>query len=60
MRLERKHRGSNTKDEKGTVSILIYLRKGRHRVKGNILRQFSVQKIKVSEVLEKLKAVLDD
>lgn len=60
MRLERKHRGSNTKDEKGTVSILIYLRKGRHRVKGNILRQFSVQKIKVSEVLDKLKAVLDD
>jgi hypothetical protein len=42
------------------VSVLIFLRKGRKIVKGNIVRQFSVQKQRVSEVLDKLKAVLDD
>lgn len=57
-KLKQQHRGSNTKDEQGTVSILIYLRKGKHRVKGNIMRQFSVQKKKVSEVLDKLMGVV--
>jgi len=42
------------------VSILIYLRKGRRIVKGNIVRQFSVTKQKVSGVLERLKKVLHD
>lgn len=60
MPMKRQHRGSNTKDEVGTVSILVYLRKGKLRVKGNIMRQFSVQKQKVSGVLERLKKVLHD
>ena len=60
MTLERKHRGSNTKDDKGTVSVLIYLRKGKKRVKGNIMRQFSVKNTWVSRVLKKLQEVLDD
>ena len=58
MTLKRKHRGSNTKDGKGTVSVLIYLRKGKNRVKGNIMRQFSVKNTWVSKVLEKLERFL--
>ena len=58
-KLKQQHRGSNTKDKQGTVSILIYLRKGKKRVKGNIMRQFSVQEQKVSDVLERLRAVLE-
>lgn len=42
------------------MSILIYLRKGKKRVKGNIMRQFSVQKQKVSRVLDRLRNVCDD
>ena len=61
MALQRKHRGTLTKDDKGTISVIVSLRQGGKRVKGNIVRQFSVTKSTVSKVLRDLKkAVFHD
>ena len=57
--LKAKKRGKNVKDEKGTVSVLIFLRdKGHGPIQGNIVRQRSFQKTKVSTVLRAIEGLM--